>query len=125
MIRKIVLMGLCLVLAGLVGLIAIPDDLQAAAFKGAKTGNITGVVEDTSGNPVAGAQVQLYATIPGYYDYVAQTISGPDGTFVMKRIQPGNYNAVAMYLTPGLFLMGNTPVTVVAGQTVNITIVVD
>ncbi|MBU0756098.1 MAG: hypothetical protein KJ645_13225, partial [Planctomycetes bacterium] len=70
------------------------------------------------------ATVRLYADIPGIIDYVAETTADSNGHFSFSRISAGVYNVNAMYLTPGLVLMGNASVTVTAGQTVQVTVVV-
>ena len=120
MFRKLALIGLLFLVVGMIGL-AVSD---AAPLKSPKTGTIVGLVLDELGDPVAGATVQLYANFPGYIDWVAQTTSGGDGKFSFKRVGPGDYTINAHILSPGFILMGTAPVTVVAGQTASVTVVV-
>ena len=105
-------------------LVVLTSLSDAAPLKNPKTGNIEGVVVDEFGDPVGGATVQLYANFPGYIDWVSQTTSNGDGTFTFKRMGPGNYTINAHILSPGFILMGTAPVTVVAGQTAQVTVVV-
>jgi hypothetical protein len=122
--RKIVTIGLCALFVGMVGLLALPGLSSAAPMKGPQNGTIEGVVVDENGAPVAFATVQLFADIPGIIDYLAETTADEDGKFKFKRVAAGDYTVVALFLTPGLVLIGNAPVTVVAKQTTQVTVVV-
>ena len=74
-----------------------------------------------NGSPAAGATVQLYGG-PGYIDYVAETVSDSNGTFRFRRINVGNYEVRAYRLGGGGACTGSAPVTVVNGQTTNVTV---
>lgn len=60
--------------------------------QGGATGAINGVVEDTSGGSVAGAEVQIVDTRTGAL--VRKLTSGPDGSFVATLLPPGTYYVV-------------------------------
>ena len=83
-------------------------------------GDISGLVL-ADGVPAAGAIVQLYGGV-GFIDYVAETVSDSSGHFRFRRIAAGSYSVVAYRLSPSQACTGNAPVTVVAGQTVNVTV---
>ena len=83
-------------------------------------GDIAGLVT-ANGSPAAGATVQLFNG-PGFIDYVAETTTDSSGNFRFRRIAVGNYSANASRLGLGMVCTGNAPVTVVNGQTTNVTI---
>ncbi len=83
-------------------------------------GDIAGLVL-ADGAPAAGATVQLYGG-SGFIDYVAETVSDSAGKFRFRRIAAGSYNVSAFRLTPTQACSGSAPVTVVAGQTANVTV---
>ena len=83
-------------------------------------GDIAGLVT-ANGSPAAGATVQLFNG-PGFIDYVAETTTNSAGEFRFRRIAVGNYNCVASRLALGMVCQGSAPVTVVNGQTTNVTI---
>ena len=101
----------------LFGWIAMP--VSDAAQPPAR-GDIAGLVL-ANGAPAAGATVQLYGG-SGFIDHVAETISGSNGTFRFRRIAAGNYEVRASRLAQGAACTGSAPVTVVAGQTANVTV---
>ena len=86
-------------------------------------GDIAGLVL-ANGSPAAGATVQLFGG-PGFIDYVAQTTSDSAGQFRFRRIAVGSYSANASRLGTGMVCTGNAPVTVVNGQTTNVTVSMD
>ena len=83
-------------------------------------GDISGVVL-AFGSPAAGATVQLYGG-PGYIDYVAETVTDSNGTFRFRRIAVGNYELRAFRFGGNGPCTGSAPVTVVNGQTTNVTV---
>ena len=122
MLGKIVSIGLCVLFAGIIGLLVFPGMSSAGPMKGPQTGTIEGVVVDENGAPVGYATVWLFADIPGIIDYLAETTTNQDGEFTFKRVAAGDYNVHAHFLTPGLMLMGNAPATVVAKETTQVTV---
>ena len=104
-------------LVGVLGFGVLAQRAEAAPPPG---GEISGLVL-ANGSPKAGAIVQLFGGV-GYIDYVAQTTSDSAGRFRFRKIQPGNYSVVAQSLGGGGACTGNAPVTVVAGQTANVTV---
>ena len=83
-------------------------------------GDISGLVL-ANGSPSAGATVQLYGGA-GYIDFVAETVTGSNGTFRFRRIDVGNYEVRAFKFGGGGPCTGSAPVTVVNGQTSNVTV---
>ncbi len=124
MYRTLIKSGFCLVLVALVGVAVSPSMSDAAPGGGNQKGNIEGVVVDQNNDPVAGATVQLFADIPGLIDYLAETTTDSDGEFRFRRLAPDDYSVVATLLTPSFACSGSASVTVVAKQTVNVTVTV-
>jgi len=60
--------------------------------QGGATGAINGVIEDTSGGSVAGAEVQIIDTRTGAL--VRKLPTGSDGSFVATLLPPGTYSVV-------------------------------
>lgn len=83
-------------------------------------GDISGLVL-ADGVPAPGSTVELYGG-PGFIDYVAQTTTNSSGGFRFRRIAVGSYSVVANRLSQGRACTGSAPVTVVAGQTANVTV---
>jgi hypothetical protein len=72
------------------------------------TGTITGIVSNSAGMRVAGAQVSL--ALSGGTPVSGTT--GPDGSFLIPNLAPGNYSITAT--APG-YAMGPTTATITAG----------
>lgn len=104
-------------LLGLIGLSLFVSPSEAAP---PQRGDIVGLVL-ANGAPAAGATVQLYGGA-GFIDYVAETTSDSAGNFRFRRIAAGSYSVSAYRLSQGQACSGNAPVTVVAGQTANVTV---
>ena len=83
-------------------------------------GDISGLVL-ANGAPAPGSTVQLYGGSP-FIDYVAETTTNSAGTFRFRRIAAGNYEVRASRPPLGMACTGSAPVTVVAGQTANVTV---
>jgi hypothetical protein len=115
--RSILWILLCAFLAGSIGLGLLAARADAAP---PPRGDIAGLVLG-NGSPKAGAIVQLFNG-PGFIDYVAQTTSDSSGHFRFRKIAAGDYSVVAQSLSQGQVCTGNAPVTVIAGQTVNVTV---
>ena len=115
--RSFVWIVLSALLAGAIGLGLFSSRAVAAP---PSTGDISGVVL-AGGSPSAGATVTLSGGV-GYIDWVAQTTTDSAGKFKLRRIAAGSYNANASKLSLSQVCFGNAPVTVVAGQTTNVTI---
>lgn len=84
-------------LAGFVVLIA----LGAAPLFGAATGNVSGIVRDSSGVPQIGAEVQL---LGADLSVVASVYTNEKGRFLIASVVPGSYSLKAMgaYFLPSL-----------------------
>lgn len=95
----------------------------AAPFSVALADAIEGTVKDAStGAPLAGAVVSIIQSVGndrkggsvGEVKY--QEIAGANGGFTISGVAPGSYSATATY--PGYKPVGQTGITVTAGQTV-------
>ena len=115
--RSIVWALVCTFLVSAIGLGLLAERGQAAP---PPRGDIAGLVL-ANGSPKAGATVSLYGGV-GYIDWVAQTTSDSSGNFRFRRIAAGDYSVVAQSLGGGGACNGNTPATVVAGQTTNVVV---
>jgi hypothetical protein len=84
-------------LAGFVVLIA----LGAAPLFGAATGDVSGIVRDSSGVPQIGAEVQL---LGADLNVVASVYTNEKGRFLIAPVVPGSYSLKAMgaYFLPSL-----------------------
>lgn len=104
------------VLAFLLGWFGLPLS-EAAPPPG--RGDITGLVL-ADGVPAAGATVQLFGG--SGIDWVAETVTNSSGSFRFRRIAIGSYTVRASRLGGGGACTGSAPVTVVQGQTANVTV---
>ena len=61
------------------------------------TGDVNGVVQSTAGAPIAGARVVIAPTgdRAPRKDLLRTGTSGPDGTFLLKNLPPGDYRVFA------------------------------
>jgi len=82
----------------------------------AQNGRITGVVsQSTSGQPLAGVQVHLEGTRFG-------TVTNQNGRFLLNDVPAGAYTLQAILIGHSA---RSTPITVAAGQTLNLNVVLD
>jgi len=72
------------------------------------TGKIRGVVQDTEGNPLIGANVYLVGTTLG-------SSTDRDGTYIIQDVPPGSYTLVASYLG---YKTEKQSISVSAGETI-------
>ena len=82
-------------------------------------GDITGLVL-ADGVAAPGSTVQLFNG--SGIDYVAETVTNSSGNFRFRKIAAGDYTVTASRFGGGAACSGNAPVTVVSGQTVNVTV---
>ena len=83
-------------------------------------GTVTGVVEDSSGNPVAGTISITGGGGATYYSYT--TTAAMDGTFIFTSVPAGPFNAILNANVGGFAVYGFTTGTVAPSQTTSITI---
>lgn len=86
-------------------LFALPTLAQAQA------GRVVGVVRDTRGGVVQGANVTVTSRASGA---VRRATTGPDGRYVVADLEPGLYNVAAAFIG---FRRGNQPSVNVRGET--------
>lgn len=77
--------------------------------KAQQTGTLTGRVTDTDDQPLSGANVVLRGTQLG-------TATGPDGTYRITGIEPGQYTIVVSFV--GFRRQTASGIQISAGQTV-------
>src|ERR1051326_9291573 len=78
----------------------------AAPLEGQATGQITGIVRNSEGQPTASASVMVRGTrISG--------VTGPDGRYTLPEVPPGSYTVVAALIGYGF---ATATATVTAGQ---------
>ncbi len=73
-------------------LFAVTPLLVLAQQQTIPRGEIHGAVRDSAGNPLPGVTVQVLRD----GSMVSQTVSGPDGSFVVRGLAPGNLTIVAL-----------------------------
>ncbi|MCM2605594.1 carboxypeptidase regulatory-like domain-containing protein [Rossellomorea marisflavi] len=76
-------------------------------------GTLTGLVQDTGANPLAGVNITV-TTSSGTGVIVATTVTGTDGTYTITGLAPGNYIVVASNLN---FQQGSEGATITSGAT--------
>src|SRR5437764_768143 len=78
----------------------------AGPLEGQATGQITGIVRNSDGQPTASASVMVQGTrISG--------VTGPDGRYTLPEVPPGSYRVVAALIGYGF---ATATATVIAGQ---------
>src|SRR5438045_8583278 len=66
----------------------------AAPLEGQATGQITGIVRNSDGQPTASATVMVRGT-------KLSTVTGPDGRYTLPEVPPGSYTVVAALIGYG------------------------
>jgi len=104
--RKISVFRILILPVLILGLMALSTDALALT-----TGKISGkVLDDRTGEPLAGANVVVKGTTIG-------AAAGPDGAFTIENVPPGTYTVVASFIG---FHTEGTEVNVVVNEVVNV-----
>lgn len=97
--------------AAFASILAVWLSCSCAWGQATQVAQIAGVVQDQSGAAIVQAQISLTGTETGF---VRETISGPDGTYTLPNLPPGNYRlsitkpGFASYSQSGIALQVNT-----------------
>lgn len=117
MLRSLWIALIAIAVVGVLSL-SLPAQAGPPQNKGPKhRGAISGVVVDSSGNPVGGASVLLFDGIA--IDQIDEDFTDSNGAFDFTRLTPGDYSLTAVAFCCGF---GNASVTVTGGQTTSVTI---
>ena len=98
----------------LVMLLALVVGIAASTYAQSTTATIRGVVRNQSGQPVSAAEVSAVGAASGF---VRTVTAGPDGTFTLAGIIPGEINLVVA--APGFEALSQ-PMRVLVGQSLGV-----